>query len=104
MIQVFKRFLLLSPVKDLSELAEKRSNTRELLLQRIDRRGTTPHLDTFESVLPADEDSPTKNSQPLHLGPVALQTIFAGFDPMADWYHFLLFLLIETPLPQDLDQ
>lgn len=104
MIQVFKRFPFLSPVKylfapvkKLSSLAEMESNTRKTVLRRIDRRGTTPHLDIFEFVLPADEEPPTENSKLLHLGSVALQTMFAGFGPMADWYYFLLFFLIETP-------
>lgn len=104
MIQVFKRFPLLSPVKylfapvkKLSSLAEMESNTRKTVLRRMDRRGTTPHLDIFEFVLPADEEPPTENGKLLHLGSVALQTMFAGFGPMADWYYLLLFLLIETP-------
>lgn len=104
MIQVFKRFPLLSPVKylfapvkKLSSLAEMESNTRKTVLRRIERRGTTPHPDIFEFVLPADEEPPTDKSQLLHLGSVALQTMFGGFGPMADWYYFLLFLLIETP-------
>ena len=48
-------------------------------------------------MLPADEERPTGNSELLHLGSVALQTMFAGFGPMADWYYLLLFCLIETP-------
>lgn len=104
MIQVFKRFPLISPikylfapVKKLSSLAEMESNTRKTVLRRIDRRGFTPHLDMFESILPADEEPPTDNGKLLHLGPIALQTMSGGFGPMADWYYFLLFLLIETP-------
>ena len=61
MIQVFKRFPLLSPikylfapVKKLSSLAEMESNARKSVLRRIERRGNTPHPDLFEYVLPAD--------------------------------------------------
>lgn len=104
MIQVFKRFPLISPVKylfapvkKLSSLAQMESNTRKSVLRRIDRRGGTPHPDIFDFVLPADEEPPTGNSELLHLGSVALQTMFAGFAPMADWYYFLLFYLMETP-------
>lgn len=104
MIQVFKRFPLISPVKylfapvkKLSSLAEMESNTRKSVLRRIDRRGGTPHLDIFDFVLPADEEPPTGKSELLHLGSVALQTMFAGFGPMADWYYFLLFYLMEMP-------
>lgn len=52
MIQVFKRFPLLAPikyffapVKKLSSLAEMESNTRKTVLRRIERRGNTPHPD-----------------------------------------------------------
>ena len=104
MIQVFKRFPLLSPikylfapVKKLSSLAEMESNARKSVLRRIERRGNTPHPDLFEYVLPADEKPPTSDAELVQLGSVALQVMFAGFGPMADWYYFTLFLLTNAP-------
>lgn len=104
MIQVFKRFPLLAPikylfapVKKLSSLAEMESNTRKTVLRRIERRGNTPHPDLFDYVLPLDEEPPTNNAELLHLGSVALQMTFAGFGPMADWYYFTLFFLVHSP-------
>ncbi|XXH01893.1 hypothetical protein Hte_008255 [Hypoxylon texense] len=104
MIQVFKRFPLLSPikylfapVKKLSSLAEMESNTRKSVLRRIERRGNTPHPDLFEYVLAADEKPPTSEAELLHLGSVALQVMLGGFGPMADWYYFTLFLLVNAP-------
>lgn len=104
MIQVFKRFPLLgpikylfAPVKKLSSLAEMESNTRKSVLRRIERRGNTPHPDLFEYVLSADEKPPTTDAELLHLGSVALQVMFGGFGPMADWYYFTFFLLINAP-------
>jgi cytochrome P450 len=104
MIQVFKRFPLISPVKylfapvkKLSSLAEMESNTRKSLLRRLEKRGATPHPDIFDFVLPANKETPSSRSELVHLGSVALQTMLAGFVPMADWYYFLLFYLMETP-------
>lgn len=104
MIQVFKRFPLLSPikylfapVKKLSSLAEMDSNTRKSVLRRIERRGNTPHPDLFEYVLSADEKPPTSDAELLQLGSVSLQVMLGGFGPMADWYYFTLFLLVNAP-------
>lgn len=103
MIQVFKRFPLLSPikylfapVKKLSSLAEMESNTRKSVLCRIERRGDTPHSDLFDHVLPVDQEPPTNPAELLHLGSVALQMTLAGFGPNADWYYFTLFFLINA--------
>ncbi|KAI4597366.1 hypothetical protein KJ359_004472 [Pestalotiopsis sp. 9143b] len=104
MIQVFKRFPLLSPikylfapVKKLSSLAEMESNTRKSVLRRIERRGNTPHPDLFEYVLSVDEKPPTSNAELLQLGSIALQVMLGGFGPMADWYYFTLFLVVNSP-------
>ncbi|KAG8156893.1 hypothetical protein KVR01_013306 [Diaporthe batatas] len=104
MIQVFKRFPLLSPikylfapVKKLSSLAEMESNARKSVLRRIEKRGNVPHLDLFEYVLSDDEKPPTNDAELRHIGSVALQVMFAGFGPMADWYYFTLFILLNAP-------
>ncbi|KAF3022482.1 hypothetical protein E8E14_010547 [Neopestalotiopsis sp. 37M] len=104
MIQVFKRFPLLSPIKylfapvqKLSSLAEMESNTRKSVLRRIERRGKTPHPDLFDYVLSADDKPPTNDAELVQLGSVALQAMLAGFGPMADWYYFTLFLVVNVP-------
>lgn len=105
MIKVFKRFPLLSPVKylfapvkKLSSLAEMESNTRKVVLRRIERRGNTPHPDLFDYILSAaDERPPTTDAELLNIGSVALQVTLSGFGPMANWYYFTLFMLINAP-------
>lgn len=103
-IQVFKRFPLISPIKylfvpiaKLSSLAKMEKTTRISVEKRIDRCGNLPHLDLFDFILPADSAPPTRSEDLLHLGSVALQVMFAGFGPMADWYHGVLFFLTEEP-------
>ncbi|KAL1871880.1 hypothetical protein Daus18300_004513 [Diaporthe australafricana] len=103
-IQVFKRFPLISPIKylfapvaKLSSLAAMERNTRTSVEKRISRQGNTPHMDLFEYALPDDSAAPTTGPEMLHLGSVALQLMFAGFGPMADWYYGLLFFLTQEP-------
>lgn len=91
MIQVFKKYLLLSPiayllapVKKLSSLDEMERNTRRSVLRRIERHGNTPRPDLFEYILSTDEEPPTNDAGSLHLGSVAFQAMFAGFRPMSD--------------------
>lgn len=62
MIQVFKRFPLLSPIKylfapvnELSSLAEMESNARKSVLRRIEMRGHTAHPDLFDYILSTDD-------------------------------------------------
>lgn len=104
MIQAFKRFPLLSPVKylfapvkKLSSVAEMEKTTRKSVLRRIERRGKTPNPDLFEYVLPTDAVPPTKEAEILNVGSIAFQLMLAGFGGMADWYYFALFHLIEAP-------
>lgn len=103
-IQVFKRFPLIGPVKyllapisKLSSLAAMEKATRASVFRRIDRRGQVPHPDLFDFILPADRPPPTANPDVLHLGSVALQVMFAGFGTMADWYYGVLVLLLSDP-------
>ncbi|KAI1199438.1 cytochrome P450 [Nemania serpens] len=103
-IQVFKRFPLLAPVKylflpiaKLSSLAKMERMTRISVEKRIDRRGNLPHLDLFDFILSADSVPPTRPEDLLHLGSVALQVMFAGFGPMADWHYGVLFFLAQEP-------
>lgn len=103
-IQVFKRFPLLSPFQyllapltKLKSLAAMEAATRTGIEKRIDRRGNTEHVDYFEYVLPADSPLPTDPREITHLGSVALQIMFAGFGTLADWYYGTLFFLLEEP-------
>lgn len=73
------------------------SNTRKSVLRRIERRGRTPHPDLFDHVLSADDKPPTNDAELVQLGSIALQAMLAGFGPMADWYYFTLFLIVNVP-------
>ncbi|KAH9204297.1 cytochrome P450 [Leptodontidium sp. 2 PMI_412] len=101
-IQVFKRFPLLSPfqffaapVAKLSSFAAMEKITRDSVGERVDKRGTTEHVDFFESIMPADSPLPTDLRELTHLGSVAVQLMFAGFNPMSDWFYSTVFFLLE---------
>lgn len=101
-IQVFKRFPLLSPfqffaapVAKLSSFAAMEKITRDSVGERVDKRGTTEHFDFFESIMPADSPLPTDLRELTHLGSVAVQLMFAGFNPMSDWFYSTVFFLLE---------
>jgi cytochrome P450 len=101
-IQVFKRFPLLSPFQylfaplaKLSSFAAMEKTTRLCLERRIDRGGNTEHLDFFEYILPADSPLPTDPRELTHLGSVAVQVMFAEFGPISDWFYGTLFFLLE---------
>ncbi|KAI0107510.1 cytochrome P450 [Nemania sp. FL0031] len=103
-IQVFKRFPLISPIKylfvpiaKLSSLSQMEKNTRISLDKRIDKRGNLPHPDLFDFILPTDSPPPSLRADALHLGSIALQVMFAGFGPMADWYYGVLLFLTQEP-------
>ncbi|OBT60470.1 hypothetical protein VE03_10312 [Pseudogymnoascus sp. 23342-1-I1] len=101
-IQVFKRFPLLSPfqlfaapVAKLSSLAAIEQMTRHSVGERIDKRDRTEHNDFFESIMPADSPLPTDQHDLTHLGSVAVQLMFAGFNPMSDWFYSTIYFLLE---------
>lgn len=72
-------------------------NTRISVEKRISRQGRIPHMDLFEYALPGDSAAPMTGPESLHLGSLALQLMFAGFGPMADWYYGVLFFLSQEP-------
>ena len=101
-IQVFKRFPLLSPLQylfapftKLKSFAAMEKNTRQGVRRRIDRRGKTDHIDFFEYILPADSPVPTDQSEVTNLGSVGVQIMFAGFGPTSDWIFGTLHFLLE---------
>jgi hypothetical protein len=78
-IQVFKRFPLLSPFQllfvplaKLKSFAVVEERTRIGVKERISKRGKTEHPDFVEFVLPADNPNPTNKREFTHLGVVAV--------------------------------
>ena len=103
-MQVFKRFPLLhplqylaAPIAKLKVLSAMEAAVREGVLRRIERRGSTEHVDLFDYVLPADQPVPTDRHELIHTGALAQQMVFANFGPMADWYYGTLLFLLEEP-------
>ncbi|KAK0629905.1 cytochrome P450 [Bombardia bombarda] len=103
-IQVFKRFPLLSPAQlffapfsKLMAFLAMEEKTRQGVRRRIERRGELEHVDFFEQMLPGDSPLPTDKDELTHLGAVAMQTMFAEFGPMADWYYGTIAFLLEEP-------
>jgi cytochrome P450 len=101
-IQVFKRFPLLSPFQllfvplaKLKSFTAVEERTRIGVKERIDKRGKTEHLDFVEFVLPADSPLPTNRREFTHLGAVAVQFMFANFGPTSDWFYSTIYYLLE---------
>lgn len=108
-IQVFKRFPLLTPIKfllaplsQLSSLAAMAKSTRVEIERRIENRHRTEHVDFFEHLLPADSPAPTNRREETHLGSIALQLMFAGFGNISDWFYSILYFLLQEPEYQKL--
>ncbi|KAI1779231.1 cytochrome P450 [Hypoxylon cercidicola] len=103
-LQVFKRFPLLTPFQYLLApmgkvrlFSQMEKATRDSVLRRIDQRGNTEHDDYFDHILPADSPTPSNPRELLHIGSVALQVMFAGWGPMGDLFYGALALLLEEP-------
>jgi hypothetical protein len=103
-MQVFKRFPLLSPfqyllapVTTLKSFAVMEKSVRDGVRRRIDRRGNIEHVDYFEYVMPTDSPLPTNLRELTHLGSVAMQLMFASFGPVSEWFYGTLFFLLEEP-------
>ncbi|PVH95469.1 cytochrome P450 [Periconia macrospinosa] len=103
-LQVFKRFPLISPLQYLfapfgkiTLFAQMEKATRNSVVSRIERRGHTEHPDYFDHILPVDAPYPTEDKELLQIGSVALQVMFAGWGPMADIFYGALALLLENP-------
>ncbi|KAF1994668.1 benzoate 4-monooxygenase cytochrome P450 [Amniculicola lignicola CBS 123094] len=103
-LQVFKRFPLIRPLQYLfvpfskiTLFAQMEKATEVSVLHRIDQRGRTEHPDYFDYILPEDSPCPTSRKELLHIGSVSLQTMFAGWGPMADLFYGVFVLSLETP-------
>ncbi|KAI0968452.1 isotrichodermin C-15 hydroxylase [Xylaria arbuscula] len=69
----------------------------EAVQRRIDIRGTTPHPDFVDYMLPADTAPPRTKKEKIHLEQVALQLFVAGFDPIQITLNAVLFFLVKEP-------
>ena len=101
--QILKKFPLLSLVKFLFVppsvmlTMPRVMKTNKIEMQaRIDRRGSTTHLDYFEQLVPAHSAEPSGREK-THLESVAAQLILAGWEPMAQQFLFALLFLGHEP-------
>lgn len=103
-MQVFKRFPLIKPLQylflpiaHLRSFAELHQVGKNTVDGRIERRGATSHADFFEQMLPSDAEPPIENSGEYNrIGHVGIELMFAGFQPISDWYYAtLVYLLLE---------
>lgn len=72
------------------------SNTRKSVMRRIERRGNTSHPDLFEYILSVDDKPPTSGAELLHFGLCGHAGDVCWVWPLADWYYFTLFMLINN--------
>lgn len=63
--------------------------------ERIERRGTTDHLDYFEHLLPYDMPVPDDKKQIFHLENIAGQLLLASWQPLANQFYSLIFFLLK---------
>ncbi|RYP34523.1 hypothetical protein DL767_004235 [Monosporascus sp. MG133] len=103
-LQVFKRFPLLSPFQYLFApvgkvrlFAATRKTIRKSVAWRIEQKGNTEHVDFFDYIVPVNSPSPTEDREVTHIGSLAFQLMFAGWGPMGDLYYGALVLLIQEP-------
>lgn len=99
-IWVFRRFPLISPLRNLflpwSKMltyTEFRKRSEAELRQRIERRGATDHLDYFEQLLPSGGDAPANPREMAGLGVAARQLMVAGYQPVSELLYATLFYL-----------
>lgn len=67
----------------------------EAVQRRIDIRGTTPHPDFVDYMLPVDSAPPTTKNEKIHLEQVAFQLFVAGYDPIQITLNAVFFLVKE---------
>lgn len=103
-LQVFKRFALLTPFQYLFAPFSKlipffrmEANCREDVRRRIQRGNSIDHRDFFSFVLSEKDEMPKTKEEFSHLGSVSLQIMFAGFGTMSDWYYSTTIFLIQSP-------
>jgi Cytochrome P450 len=103
-IQVFKRFPLLSPLQfiflplgNLKSMMVVEERTRIAVEERIGKRGKLEHIDFVEFFLPEDRPLPKDPRDFKHIGALAMQLGFASFGPISDWFYSTLYFLLEEP-------
>ncbi|KAI4264820.1 MAG: hypothetical protein L6R42_000089 [Xanthoria sp. 1 TBL-2021] len=103
-MQVFKRFPLLkpfqylaAPVAKLRVLSAMEAAVRDGVVQRIEMRGQTEHVDLFDYILPSDQPLPSNRRELIHVGSLAQQMMFANYGPMSDLYYGTILFLLEEP-------
>ncbi|XXG94034.1 hypothetical protein Hte_000285 [Hypoxylon texense] len=101
--QIAQKFPLLSPFsflfvppKILRTLPHVLKINADEVQRRIDKRDQVKHLDYFESLVPPGSSAPTGKERN-HLEQVAAQLLVAGYDPIADQFYGLFFLLLREP-------
>lgn len=99
-IWVFRRFPLISPLRNLFlpwskmlTITEFRRRSEAELSRRIERRGATDHLDYFEQLLPSGGDAPANPREMAGLGVAARQLMVAGYQPVSELLYATLFYL-----------
>lgn len=65
--------------------------------QRIERRGTTEHLDYFETLMPYDKPVPTDKKDIYHLENIGGQLLLASWQPLANQFYSLIFFILREP-------
>lgn len=103
-MQVFKRFPLLHPLQylaapaaNLKALSAMKVAVRDGVLQRIERRCNTEHVDLFDYILPAEQPVPSDQCELVHIGALAQQMMFANYGPMSDWFYGTILFLLQEP-------
>ncbi|KAI0485253.1 isotrichodermin C-15 hydroxylase [Xylariaceae sp. FL0804] len=101
--QVSKRFPVLEklkylfvPLSTLRSLKDINEVSRDELRRRIASRGNVKDLDFFEQLVPEDGVIPTDPAEFRHLGLIATQLLFAGFEPVSVWYYGVLLHLLQN--------
>lgn len=103
-IQVFKRFPLLSPLQyllapmaKLSSLSKMQKAVNDGVMKRVEGRTDIKHLDYFDFILPKGQSLPSAQGELLHIGSLSIQVMFANFGPLADWLYAAILCLLEEP-------
>lgn len=103
-MQVFKRFPLLSPFQyllvpfgKLRAFANMEKTIRQGVRRRIEQKDSIEHPDWFQHIVPVDTRPPTSKRELTHVGSVSMQVMFAQWGPMADWFYGTLLFLLDEP-------
>lgn len=70
---------------------------KQIVQDRVARRGDTHHLDYFEQLVPSDAPAPADEKHIYHLENVAGQLLLASWQPLANQFYSLIFFLLREP-------